>query len=325
MLKDISAKSAQKRKNRKRNRDGKIKKATNSTSALNRGGLWGLSSTASSYEVSLSNPTSFEFVKGGGVTHREWGGATRIKGRQELCLVSTTASNSNLLVSGNATGTANSIGLLPYSLGDRVAYIAAVFQRYAFRKLRFIYVTRVATTQVGCFAMAYITDGGNPYLASGDGSYSSIQSIDPCRIVPFRKEYDCLEMSYTGERTWFTDPGNATVEGERQTYQGTLWAYPDAPSIGAVNQGELYIEFELDLYVPSMVISTISMSSMGRESPILMQTLIRRLRGTQETERTVILERFVSFLRFLLEKMDQVNKPPTLKGVGADCISGFSN
>jgi hypothetical protein len=324
MLKDISAKSAQKRKNRKRNRDGKIKNNTNSlvNGMLNRGGLWGLSSTASSYEVSLSNPTSFEFVKGGGITHREWGGATRIRGRQEMCLISTSSSGSSLLVDGNATVYPNCANIQPFWLGDRLAYIASVFQRYAFRKLRFIFVTRVATTQVGSFAMAYITDGGNPFLSGGGGSYTEIQSIDPCKIVPFRKEYDCLDVSYSGERTWYTDPGNTTIEGERQTYQGNLWVYPDVPNIGTVNQGELYLEYELDLYVPSLVITSISMNSFGKEPLGLMRTLIKRLRTAPETERNVILERFTSFLKFLLEKMDQVNKPPK---IGADCISGFSN
>jgi hypothetical protein len=228
-----------------------------------------------------------------------------------LVTITTTASNSNLVVSATATASsANTVNLCPELLGDRVAYIGAMFQRFAFRKLRFTYVTRVGTAQVGSFAMAYSTDGGSN-ISPGPltQTYASIQSMDPCRIVPFRKEFDCLDVSYTGERTWFVDPGNLTTEGGRQVYQGVLYAYPDVTSIGAVNQGELYIEYELDYYLPAAVDSSVTLRVLGGESTHLKEFL-QLLRSVPEKDRVVVVERFMSFIKFTMEKMNQVNKSP---------------
>jgi hypothetical protein len=239
------------KKNNKRNKN------SNNKTILSKGGAMNKTSTSASYEVSIENPTRFE-ITGKGLDHSEYGSALRAVGRQQLVTLATTATNNNLFVTGVATATtANFVQIVPSSLNDRVLQIAALYQRYAFRSIEFVYVTRVATTQAGSFAMAYSTDGGFG-INSGDEptlSFAGLQDVEPCKVLPFRKEIETLRVSYSGSRTWYVDNSTSvtTLEGYRQNVQGVLAGFPDLTSIGVVNQGEIYMSYVLDLYVPTQI------------------------------------------------------------------------
>jgi hypothetical protein len=221
------------------------------------------SSQAASYDVVVENPTNFE-IKGQGQRHSEYGEGLRVVGRQQLVLVTTTASNSQLFVSGIGTAnTINAVLISPVSLNDRVALLSSMYQRYSFRRIRFTYITRVGTTQVGSFCMAYTSDSAYANVSSTVApTYSTLQDLKPGKIIPFRKEITSFDMSYTGERTWmcaFDTNADAVSEAIRQCYQGALIGYPDVTSIGAIPMGEIYIDYDLDLYAPTFINTNVTL------------------------------------------------------------------
>jgi hypothetical protein len=255
-------KSTKTARNKNKKAVNTAKKQNNNGSSSFRKGVT-LGSTAASYEVSVRNPTSFNIKSGISKNHSEYGPGIRVEGRQQLCLVTTTGSNSNLFASGISTVAANAIYLAPYQMNDRIAQFAAMYQRYVFRRLRFSYVTRVGTTQVGSMVLSYNSDAGSFYASTAVApTYSTCQDIQPCVVFPFRKERECLDMEYNGERTWMVANdvnANATVESVRQCVQGLLQGYPDITSIGAINMGEIFIDYEIDLYGPTNVNTNITL------------------------------------------------------------------
>jgi len=255
----MSTKTAR-NKNKKAGKTAK-KQNNNGSSSFQKGVTLG--STAASYEVSMRNPTYFNIRSGITKNHSEYGPGIRVVGRQQLCLVSTTNANSNLFASGISTVGANNVPIAPNYLNDRIANFSALYQRYVFRKLRFTYITRVGTTQVGSMVLSYNSDSG-ALVASSEvtPSYSTCQDIQPCVIFPFRKEVESLDMIYDGERTWmvaFDTNANATAESYRQCIQGLLLGFPDITSIGNTNMGEIFVDYEIDLYGPSNVNTNVTL------------------------------------------------------------------
>lgn len=260
--------------------------------------LFSESSTAASYDVSVSSPTRFS-IRGEGVKHSEYGSAVRVEGSQEFLTLATTSSNSNLISGGNAVGAGtNGCTISPYNFGDRLALFGSIYQRYAFRELEFIFITRVGTEQVGSMVMAYSTDGG--YLLNGiTPTYASTQDLEPAQIFPFRKEADGIRVKFTGERTWYTDPSTdsgATAEGNRQCYQGVLALFPDQSSIGTIPMGEIYVRYVIDFYVPNSIQQTVALRSLGLPKEFS-EALIKRLRNSPKEDFKRLLERMESLLK----------------------------
>jgi hypothetical protein len=212
------------------------------------------SSSPASYDVTLESPTQFR-IAGLAQVSKEYGSGLRCFGRQQLCAVATTAANSNLFVAGAASITANGVLLSPDALNGRVQTIASIYARYAFRRVKYVYITRVATTQAGGMALAYSSDPELLTIPEETGSYATTQDITPCKVFPFRKEEVVLTVDYRGDRTWFVELDGTTAAGVRQTAQGLLIGYPDASGIGVITQGEIYVEYVLDLYQAQTVVA----------------------------------------------------------------------
>jgi len=266
-----------------------------------RSGGFEFSSTAASYDVSLSNPTRFK-IRGDGLKHSEFGPALRCEGRQQLVKVTTTASDSTLFVNGLATThNANSVLISPFFLNDRIAAFGAIYQRFAFREIRFIFVTRVGTTQVGSFALSYNSDSGMMDTSSLVAlNYANIQSIDPCKIIPFRKECEVLDVRYGGDRTWYCEADTNSISSMRQCQQGILVGYPDVTSIGATNQGEIFIEYIVDFYVPSVLDPNVTLLKNVKGSSELIKQILEvlNLLTTQE-EKSSFMEKVSRLIKEL--------------------------
>lgn len=209
-----------------------------------------ITQTPASSEISLRDGTYLSIAKKG-TPSGEYGPAVRFEGRQSFANVTTTAADNQLFVSsGGATITSiNSVLVSPDLLNVNLALIARNYTRYVFRRLRFIFITRVATTQTGGCVLSYTSDGDQTAFVTN--SYASLQSLIPNVIFPFRKTVEVLDVSYTGTRTWFTEADTATAAGIRQSVQGALLGFPDISSIGAVLQGEILVEYVVDLYQPA--------------------------------------------------------------------------
>jgi hypothetical protein len=278
------------------NKSSNKKQKTNKT-VLSQGGNYQKTSTAASYDVVLRNPTQFS-ISGKGLVHSEYGSALRVQGRQLLTNVATTAANNNVFSANGATlVSGNLIYISPNNLNDRVAAISALYQRYVFRSMKFVYVTRVATTQAGAFAMAYNTDAAFTVSSTANGeSYATLQDIEPCIVLPFRQEKETLSASYSGERTFFVlYDSNATASAEsiRQCVQGALVAFPDLTSIGAITMGEIYFEYVLDLYVPTLQQTNITFLSANVKESIC--SLRNKFLSLKSEERQKVSKSIIEF------------------------------
>jgi len=294
-----STKTARKRNNKKKTSGVKSKPNSNSQSSnLNPS----MSSSAASYEVVLRNPNKFRISET--KNHKEYGSGIRVSGSQQLVLVTTTNSNSQLFVNGVGTVAGiNGVYIAPNYLNDRVAQFAAMYQRFAFRKICFIFVTRVATTQVGSMVLAYSSDGGCLAASSATAlTYGTVQDLNPSVIVPFRKEIERLDMVYNGDRTWmctFDTNASATAEAYRQCIQGTLLGYPDITSIGAINMGEIYIEYELDLYANTNINTNVTLY-FNQEMKVFCSELVKRYKSLTDSEKVTFCSRYKELTKHLL-------------------------
>jgi len=188
------------------------------------------------------NPT--QFTIGAAISHNDFGSGVRVTGRQYLTSCITTGSDTQLF-SGNSPVNVNTFYISPDTLNGRVALVARNYARYAFRKIKFVYEPRCATTQAGGYAMAYATDSASNSFVTND--FTRTQDYVPSITGAFR-DPSCLEMSYRGDLTWLTELDSTSSASVRQTVQGSLLGFPDASAIGAVTMGHLHIEYVLDLY-----------------------------------------------------------------------------
>jgi len=227
-----------------------------------------------SVDQTVVNPTSFRLA-GKGKFSQDWGESERVVGSQQFCLVIPAGDSLSDGVFGNATGFtfSNSVFLVnPGAMNGRVGYLAAIFQRYAFRKLRWTYITRAGSNQLGSFVIAYTTDSGQSLASQAEVyDYGELQSFTPSWVIPYRKQSHTIQVEYEGSRTWYTTynrnikPNEAT--DVRQAVQGALYSAVDTTKgVAGVILGELYVEYVVDFYGPSDFNFNVPLDMMGFSS-----------------------------------------------------------
>jgi hypothetical protein len=210
---------------------------------------------------------------GKGLHNSDWGEAIRCVGTQQAWGIGSTSLTSVVLQPGTAAvqSGGNYAYINPGNLNERIGYFSAIYQRYAFRKVIFHYITKASSTQTGSFAMCVVSDGGL-FLASQGPSYlnyNQIQSFTPSLVLPYRVEYQKLEYRFDGSRTWYTTfDSNLLVAGAedlRQTVQCIIAASSDMPLNTVASLGDIYIEYEIDFYAPSFFNSNVPLLRFGNE------------------------------------------------------------
>lgn len=142
-----------------------------------------------------------------------------------------------------------------------LALIAANFEKYKFRKLHFVYESSVATTAAGVVLSAIDTDAADPPPISKQAMMS----------------YECSERS----NVWMTHTTRMPIQqpmlyvrtgpvpagSDVKTYDaGNVFvASQGAASAAAI--GELYVEYDVDLYVPQLtanpIVSSLNINSLS--------------------------------------------------------------
>ncbi len=198
--------------------------------------------------VSTSNPSYLTLGKA--ASHRDFGAnSLRLTGRQYLCPLTTAAASPDIFGSGLASVAANVFGLSPDLLNGRAALIARNYSRYAFRRAVVHYVPDCSTATAGSFALGYVNDGYATNVATA--TYTTVQTCQPAILTAYRNEGK-LDVTYTGDLTWFTEQETGSAAGYRSSEQGLFVAYGSGNYGSVTNLGQFYMEFTLDLYGPSM-------------------------------------------------------------------------
>lgn len=285
MKSSTTSKTAKKKRNNNRRR--------NESTIINgnRGPFVQNSSTALSYENVIKNPLKFT-VMGKGLHNSDWGEAIRCVGTQQAWGIGYTTTTTGVLQSGTAStqNNGNYAFINPGNLNERIGYFAAIYQRYAFRKIIFHYITKASSTQTGSFAMCVVGDGGLFLASQGPNylNYSQIQSFTPSLVLPYRVEYQAMEYRFTGSRTWYTTFDNnlisAGAEDLRQTVQCILAANADM-ALGSVNSlGDIYLEYEVDFYSPQFFNVNIPLLRFGNETAKSLVRVHEHMKTMEEEE-----------------------------------------
>ncbi len=243
--------SNHKKTNKSPSKSEKTSKGPNSKKSMP--SMGGSSGIQFANAVVVTKPTYVERVSE--PFHPEFGKGVRLTGRQFVCTVATTASDSQLFstTGSTAANNINSFNLSPDWLGGRIALEARTYQRYKFIKVRLIYAPRVAVTQAGEFAISYYSDVGAEAFFTP--SFSAILNNAECMVSSFHAGGKTLvwelPIPQGGSNTYYTEADSASTAAARLSVQGQFQGWPDANSIGAVTMGSLSIEYCLDLYCPT--------------------------------------------------------------------------
>lgn len=180
------------------------------------------------------------------------GPGIRIVGRQLVCSLSTTNTTDGafVAVTGGATiSNVNSFRISPDVLNGRVALMSRNFARYLFRHVRVVHITRSATSTVGGFGLAIVAD---PQVTSfGIVSYPQIIQCNPSVAGPGWSCFAVEADNATDDLLW-TELDSATDASGRQTVQYTVLGAFDTIATATAVFGEVFVEYVLDLYCPSI-------------------------------------------------------------------------
>lgn len=180
------------------------------------------------------------------------GPGIRLFGRQLVCALQATNTTDDgfATMTGGATLVSGHVVRIgPDSLNGRIAIISKTFSRFIFRHVRFVHITRSATSTTGGFAMALIQDPEAIDFA-GTTAYADLIQVLPSVAGPGWANFSIEADNHTDELLW-TELDAATDAGARQTSQYALLGAFDSVASGTVQVGEVFIEYVLDLYCPS--------------------------------------------------------------------------
>lgn len=240
-----------------------------SVAGLLPGAIRGIRSTFGNFKQSahreavFATPASFAMVQNnvtemsaeGPVTHPTLGlTGTRLSFSQPLATILASSVPPGQFfnpASGPATlGPDNySIFLAPYILQGPIAYRAATFEKYVFRRVRVKYITYQTTAFLGCAALGIEVDPARP--VSSD--FQTLRMVTPSVTFPYRIPEAVLEWFYDGPDVYFTAaPVGNDIAQSRQNHQAIIRGYDAFPvtRTGADVMGFLEISGDIEFYDP---------------------------------------------------------------------------
>lgn len=173
--------------------------------------------------------------------HPEYGVGLRIMACQFLTSCDYTSGKSDGFSSG-----VNSIAISPDSIGGPVATDARNYSYYAFRKLRFHFISNEPSTDTFRAAFAYFPDSAIKTFATVD--FSTMQSTQDSVVTPRRQNCTLDATPYTGSKVWFSEIDSTSSASLRQTEQGLFVSILNANETSTHTGGEVALEYVLDLY-----------------------------------------------------------------------------
>lgn len=173
--------------------------------------------------------------------HPEYGAGLRVNACQFLTSVDATSGKADGFASGVA-----SIAISPDSIGGPMSTDARNYSYYAFRALRFHFISNEPSTDTFRQAFAYFPDSAIASFATVN--FSTMQSTQDSVVTSRRQNCTLVSTPYTGAKVWFTEIDSASSASLRQTEQGVLYSFLNANETTTHTSGEVLIEYVLDLY-----------------------------------------------------------------------------
>lgn len=150
--------------------------------------------------------------------------------------------------------------------------IAAGFEQYRWKKLKFRYLTRSSATSSGTIIMATQKDSADPMFASKEEmyAYSGVQS----NVRWNDADHDALRFNSDYMKKYFVRTSDLKEGQDAQLYDYGKFTFIGLNQTGAAGfGGELMVEYEVELFNPKMNVdlvgSTLAFEGKGNESKVL--------------------------------------------------------
>jgi len=129
--------------------------------------------------------------------------------------------------------------------------VAALYEKYSFRKLRFEYETMKATTAGGTIMMAADFDAVDPLPTAKQAMMAYHNAVRSAPWAECCYTCDKPDLSRNGE-TRYTRTGTQPAGTDLKTYDaGTIFVATQGCA-DTTSIGELYVSYEVDLHVPQL-------------------------------------------------------------------------
>jgi hypothetical protein len=198
--------------------------------------------TSKSFMPSAVNTITRSYYKTASAPlHPEYGVGLRIIACQFLTNTDATSGKADGFASGVAA-----IAISPDAIGGPVATDARNYSYYAFRSLKFHFISNMPASDTFRQAFAYFPDSAIATFSTVN--FSTMQSTQDSVVTPRRQNCTLVASPYTGSKVWFSEIDATSSASLRQTEQGVLYSYLNANETATQTTGEVLLEYVLDLY-----------------------------------------------------------------------------
>jgi len=177
-----------------------------------------------------------------------FGPGLRIVGSAYLCTITQTNAGTTIFGSPfTASGSAYSyLYVSPDGFGGRIAVLSSMWGRYVCRHLRVVFLTSVASSVSGGYAVGFGDDAATLEFI-GAVNVSTIMDLTPSVYVPLRRNA-VIEYNYTGDEVFFTELDVTSAGTKRETAQGILIGKMDTTAGATLASGHVIYEYVFDFY-----------------------------------------------------------------------------
>lgn len=185
-----------------------------------------------------------------------YGPGIRLKGRQPIAKIfAPPGSVLQLSAVGTTSVGPNDIRLGVDTLGNRIAAVARLYERYHPHRCEFVYVPSCPTSTVGSIAFGLTDDPLAPNIVAP--SFQSVTTYDKSVVTP---GWQAISLTYKmhGMSEWLysTAPGGIPSGNDalnRQSNFGALVVFGDYtnPGPNQIDYGNIFIDFDLILSAPT--------------------------------------------------------------------------
>jgi len=208
-----------------------------------------LQSVPTSMGVSLGKSTFGFAGPAQRLADQDSAGSLRIKGSDLYSITVTTAAGSQAAFNSSAIGPYYAY-LSPSTISSRVTAIEEMFQWYAIRYVKVVYMPLVPTSQAGQLALGFSTDA-QIQNAITTPTVQQIMEFNTAVLSPVW-QISTMEIKHTGTRLYECYLSSESVDNR---FQGIMAARTTGAAVGTT-YGQLYMEYIIDFYQPVPLLSS---------------------------------------------------------------------
>lgn len=133
--------------------------------------------------------------------------------------------------------------------GSRIKAFGYLYEKYLFRRMRYIYVPSVSTSTAGCIILAFDKDFADLTPTGGDVAIRTLMSLQNANMFQVWEKQD-LNVKLTDLQDFYYT--NDSGYDGRLVYTGQLYVVCGSDLLTSTRYGSVYIEYEVELFDPQL-------------------------------------------------------------------------